>query len=389
MATTTIAPPLAEAKIQEFATALRGDLIRPGDPSYDAARQVYNAMIDRRPALIARCVDVGRRHRRRQLRPRPRLAPRRPRRRPQRRRPRHLRRRPGHRPLADEGRPRRPGSPHRPRRRRLHLGRRRPRHPRLRPGDAQRHHLDHRRRRPHPRRRPRPPDAASAAWPSTTCSRPTWCWPTAGSSPPTNRSTPICSGRCAAAAATSASSPRSCSGCTRSTPSTPGRCSGRWSRAAEVLRWYRDFIPAAPDDLNGFFAFLIVPPAPPFPEHLHEQEDVRRRLVLHRPARPRPRRRSRRSAAVRGAGARLGRPAAPPGAAEHVRRALPAGRPVVLEGRLRQRAHRRGDRAPRRVRLAAPNLQLDDAPLPDRRGGRPRRPRTPPPGTTGRPSGAR
>jgi hypothetical protein len=39
--------------------------------------------------------------------------------------------------------------------------------------------------------------------------------------------------------------------------------------AADVLRWYRDFIREAPRDLNGFFAFLTVPPAPPFPEHLH------------------------------------------------------------------------------------------------------------------------
>ena len=39
-------------------------------------------------------------------------------------------------------------------------------------------------------------------------------------------------------------------------------------RAAEVLRWYRDFLPAAPEDLSGFFAFLKVPPGPPFPEEL-------------------------------------------------------------------------------------------------------------------------
>ena len=39
-------------------------------------------------------------------------------------------------------------------------------------------------------------------------------------------------------------------------------------RSAEVLRWYRDFIPNAPDDLNGFFAFLTVPAVAPFPEHL-------------------------------------------------------------------------------------------------------------------------
>src|SRR5207244_7285708 len=35
------------------------------------------------------------------------------------------------------------------------------------------------------------------------------------------------------------------------------------------MRCYRHLIPSAPDDLNGFFAFLTVPPAPPFPEHLH------------------------------------------------------------------------------------------------------------------------
>jgi len=39
--------------------------------------------------------------------------------------------------------------------------------------------------------------------------------------------------------------------------------------AADVLRWYSRFIVKAPDDLNGFFAFLTVPPGPPFPEHLH------------------------------------------------------------------------------------------------------------------------
>jgi FAD/FMN-containing dehydrogenase len=39
-------------------------------------------------------------------------------------------------------------------------------------------------------------------------------------------------------------------------------------KAAEVLRWYRDFLPSAPDDLNGWFAFLGVPPGPPFPEEL-------------------------------------------------------------------------------------------------------------------------
>jgi FAD/FMN-containing dehydrogenase len=39
--------------------------------------------------------------------------------------------------------------------------------------------------------------------------------------------------------------------------------------AGEVLRWYREFLPSAPDDLTGFFSFMTVPPAPQFPEHLH------------------------------------------------------------------------------------------------------------------------
>jgi FAD/FMN-containing dehydrogenase len=43
-------------------------------------------------------------------------------------------------------------------------------------------------------------------------------------------------------------------------------------RAAEIMRWYREFLPSAPNELNGFFAFLVVPPADPFPEELHMQK---------------------------------------------------------------------------------------------------------------------
>src|SRR4029434_1435196 len=35
--------------------SLRGLLLRPGDDGYDATRKVYNAIIDKRPALIVRC----------------------------------------------------------------------------------------------------------------------------------------------------------------------------------------------------------------------------------------------------------------------------------------------------------------------------------------------
>jgi len=41
------------------------------------------------------------------------------------------------------------------------------------------------------------------------------------------------------------------------------------SETIEVMKWYRELIPSAADDLNGFFAFMTVPPAPPFPEQLH------------------------------------------------------------------------------------------------------------------------
>jgi len=44
------------------------------------------------------------------------------------------------------------------------------------------------------------------------------------------------------------------------------------AQAPEIMRWYRDFIVDAPDDINGFFAFLTVPPGPPFPEHLHNKK---------------------------------------------------------------------------------------------------------------------
>ncbi len=39
--------------------------------------------------------------------------------------------------------------------------------------------------------------------------------------------------------------------------------------AADVMKFWPDLILSAPDDLNGWFAFLTVPPAPPFPEQFH------------------------------------------------------------------------------------------------------------------------
>ena len=61
MATTvaTTGTDLERLADEEFRSAFRGELIAPGDARYDEARKVYNAMIDRRPGLIARCVDTA------------------------------------------------------------------------------------------------------------------------------------------------------------------------------------------------------------------------------------------------------------------------------------------------------------------------------------------
>src|SRR5215469_16139518 len=45
--------------LEELKSAFRGELIQPTDAAYESARRVYNGMIDKRPRLIARCVDVA------------------------------------------------------------------------------------------------------------------------------------------------------------------------------------------------------------------------------------------------------------------------------------------------------------------------------------------
>ena len=45
--------------VQNLTALLRGELIQPGDGGYEQARKLYNGMIDKRPALIVRCVDVA------------------------------------------------------------------------------------------------------------------------------------------------------------------------------------------------------------------------------------------------------------------------------------------------------------------------------------------
>lgn len=50
---------LQEDTIRKFKESLRGELILENEPGYDDARSIWNAMIDRRPALIARCLGVA------------------------------------------------------------------------------------------------------------------------------------------------------------------------------------------------------------------------------------------------------------------------------------------------------------------------------------------
>ncbi len=45
--------------LEQFRGMFRGEIIQPGDAAYETARQVYNGMVDKRPRLIARCVDVA------------------------------------------------------------------------------------------------------------------------------------------------------------------------------------------------------------------------------------------------------------------------------------------------------------------------------------------
>jgi FAD/FMN-containing dehydrogenase len=50
---------VSDAEVKSLAGVFSGELIAPGNPRYETARRVWNGMVDRRPALIARCAHEG------------------------------------------------------------------------------------------------------------------------------------------------------------------------------------------------------------------------------------------------------------------------------------------------------------------------------------------
>ncbi len=58
-AATDLMHQLDDTTLAEFKSSMRGRVIEPTDPDYDSARRIYNAMIDKRPRLIARCADTA------------------------------------------------------------------------------------------------------------------------------------------------------------------------------------------------------------------------------------------------------------------------------------------------------------------------------------------
>jgi FAD/FMN-containing dehydrogenase len=51
--------PINDAPLRDLRSGVRGQVLRPGDDGHEAARRIFNAMIDRRPALIVRCAEAA------------------------------------------------------------------------------------------------------------------------------------------------------------------------------------------------------------------------------------------------------------------------------------------------------------------------------------------
>src|SRR3954452_11033440 len=55
----SVRPVIGEAAVHQLDAVLAGSVLTPEHPEYDDARKVWNGMIDRRPAVIARCKAVS------------------------------------------------------------------------------------------------------------------------------------------------------------------------------------------------------------------------------------------------------------------------------------------------------------------------------------------
>ena len=120
--------------------------------------------------------------------------------------------------------------------------------------------------------------------------------------------------------------------------------------ADSLLSHVRRVHPDAPEQFGGFPGFQIAPPLPFIPEDRHG--DTLALAVVHWAGPPEQAQKV--LQALLGCGPDCGqrdRPAALSGAERGVRPPLPQGHPCLLEGRLRQRAARRGHRRARRARI--------------------------------------